>query len=140
MGPIRRLLLGFAALIGAVYLFSPGSNSTSTPAVPPPPVKTAEQIAAEEAEKTRGVRAVFVATAIKHGLRDPESLKWQSIGVNDEATVVCAEYRARNGFGGMNVEHTVYAKGKMSNDAASWKRHCAGKSFNDLTWVTKTLK
>jgi len=140
MGPVRRLLLGFGALAGVVYLFSPGSNSSNTAEPPPKPIKTAEQVAAEEAEKTRKTKAVFLATAIKHGLRDPESLRWQSIGANDDATVVCAEYRARNGFGGYDVGRTVYANGVISSKPTAWKRHCAGNSFHDLTWVGYSMK
>ena len=140
MGPVRRLLLGFAALFGAVYLFAPGTNSITPSEPPAKPVKTAEQLAVEEAHKVRSMKAIFVVTAIKHGLRDPDSARWKFVGVNDDASVVCVEYRAKNGFGGLNLERAAYAKGKVSSTAASWNRHCAGKSFHDLTSTANTLK
>ncbi|MCU4120942.1 hypothetical protein [Variovorax sp. N23] len=65
------------------------------------------------------------AKAVKSTLRDPDSLKWEFIGVNDDATVACLKYRAKNGFGGMNGEFAVIANGKATRSAADWKKHCS---------------
>ncbi|WP_312514990.1 hypothetical protein [Massilia sp.] len=136
MGPIRRLILGLIAVSIAVSVFSPKGKDEPIEK-PGPAVKTAEQIAEEAAAKARSERAIFVATALKHGLRDPDSVKWESVYVNDDASVVCVEYRAKNGFGGVNFEQTVYAKGKFSTAAKPWNSHCAGKRLNNLKPVVE---
>lgn len=131
MGPVGRVILGLIAVSVGISVFSSGGNDKpeEKPALP---VKTPEQIASEAAEKSRSQRAIFVVTALRHGLRDPDSVKWESVSVSDDASVVCVEYRAKNGFGGVNFEQTVYTKGKFSTAAKPWNRHCAGKQLNDL--------
>jgi hypothetical protein len=131
MGPIRRVILGLIIVSIAISVFSPKGNDKPSEK-PVPVIKTAEQIAADEAEKSRSLRAIFVVTALKRGLRDPDSVKWETVSVSDDASVVCVEYRAKNGFGGTNFEQTVYTKGKFSTAAKPWNRHCAGKRLNDL--------
>src|SRR5690606_21641937 len=89
-----------------------GSNNNEKAPIANLP-KSAEQIAAEaeakaknDAERAREEAAfqktVKVASVVKQSLRDPDSLIWESIRANDDASVICLEYRARNGFGGMN--------------------------------------
>jgi len=131
MGPVRRLILGLIAVSIAVSVFSSKGNDEAIEK-PVPIVKTPEQVAEEAASRSRSERAIFVVTALKHGLRDPDSVKWQSIYVNNDASVVCVEYRAKNGFGGLNFEQTVYAKGKFSTASKPWNYHCAGKQLNNL--------
>lgn len=121
--------------VGISVFSSRGDNK---PVEKPAPVaKTPEQIEAEAADKSRSQRAIFAVTALRHGLRDPDSVNWESISVSDDASVVCVEYRAKNGFGGVNFEQTVYTKGKFSTAAKPWNRHCAGKQLNDLKPVVE---
>src|SRR6476469_7596301 len=74
--------------------------------------RTSDQIAAANAaEKDYQARLVSAATvmaSIKASLRDPQSVQWSSVKSDAEGTVVCVEYRARNGFGGMNVESASF--------------------------------
>ena len=131
MGPIGRVVLGLVAASVGISVFSSGGDDKPVEK-PAPLAKTPEQIASEAAEKSRSQRAIFVVTALKHGLRDPDSVKWESVSVSDDSSVVCVEYRAKNGFGGVNFEQTVYTKRKFSTAAKPWNRHCAGKRLNDL--------
>ena len=87
-----------------------------------------------QAEKERFRDTAIVVGSVKANLRNPESVKWESISANDDASVVCVQYRAQNGFGGMNREIVVYAKGKVSQSAAVWNRHCT-KPLNDMDLV-----
>jgi len=57
-------------------------------------------------------------------MRDPESVRWQNIFTNDDGTIVCVAYRARNGFGGMNLEHATFANKQISTANAAWNKHC----------------
>lgn len=96
---------------------------------------TAEQsviVKAERAEalanKAKKERAFYltvgVLATIKDALRDPKSLEWTLIMTDIDAGVVCATYRARNGFGGMNAERAVYAKERILNTPQAWLKHC----------------
>jgi len=136
MGPIGRVVLGVIALSVGISVFS--SRGEDKPVEKTAPIaKTPEQIEAEEAEKSRAQRAIFVVTALRDGLRDPDSVKWESVSVSDDASLVCVEYRAKNGFGGVNFEQTLYTKGKFSTSAKLWNRYCAGKQLNDLKPIVK---
>lgn len=109
-------------------------------AVPPlPPPKSAEQVA-WEAKKEHAFQATARAAAtIKSAMRDPDSLVWESIHTNDDATVMCFEYRARNGFGGMNREFAVIAQGRMSQKPAAWNKHCV-KPLINMDYVKHALR
>jgi hypothetical protein len=61
---------------------------------------------------------------IKKSLRDPDSLQWIQIRANDSGSVVCAEYRARNGFGGMNVGHTPVIASIPVDSPEMWNKNC----------------
>lgn len=95
-------------------------NKASTTAKPADPKKEAAF------QKT-----VAVVRSIKASLRDPSSVQWEAILRNEDATVVCVVYRARNGFGGMNVEQVAYANKKLSTSGAVWNKNCANKPLID---------
>jgi hypothetical protein len=87
-----------------------------------------------QAEKERFRDTAIVVGTVKASLRNPESVKWELIAANDDASVVCIQYRAQNGFGGMGREITVYANGITSQSVAAWNKHCA-KRLNDMGLV-----
>lgn len=68
--------------------------------------------------------AIALLKSVKNSLRDPESFAVEYVGVNEDTTVACVEYRAKNGFGGMNKEFAVYAKDKISQSPESWNKYC----------------
>lgn len=113
------------ALIGySIYSVYGGSAAPSAKAIASAPTKTPSQLA-DEAKKERAFqRTAALAGALKRSLRDPDSLVWESIHANADASVACFAYRAKNGFGGMNREFVVYADGKASQKPADWNRKC----------------
>gem|GEM_PF-4634097 len=48
-------------------------------------------------------------------------------------------YRARNGFGGMNVEQAVYANKKISTSSATWNKHCAEKLLTNESKIRHVI-
>jgi len=63
-------------------------------------------------------------------MRDPSSFQLESAWVMDNKAI-CYTYRARNGFGGLNLEHAVIGReGKsfltqdMDGFATTWNRDC----------------
>jgi hypothetical protein len=98
--------------------------------------QTQEEKAANEAEirlaRARHYQAIIAAKMIKNALRDPASVQWDSVRVNDDGSLVCLVYRAKNGFGGMNLAPAVSFEGKISTDGDVWTRYCKGKTLFDL--------
>lgn len=89
----------------------------------------------KEQDSKRFVFARVFVRALKEQMRDPDSFKVESIRVNEEATVACIEYRAKNGFGGINREFAVYKNGALlRSNAGAWNASCT-KSMYDLTYA-----
>jgi hypothetical protein len=84
-------------------------------------------------------RAVGRAKQLKSTMRNPDSFKLSNALFMDDGAV-CFEYRAQNGFGGMNVGRAVLtAKGmlktnEMDGGTKLWNHECANKSGYDKTW------
>ena len=108
------------------------------PSSPTTPVSQAEQKkkAKEEAQFQAGAAG---AKSLMDAMRNPDSFKLSSALFMDDG-VVCYEYRAQNGFGGMNVGHAVLTpKGTIkTNEMAGyrklWNLECGNKSGYDKTW------
>lgn len=108
------------------------SHSASSTSITQPP--------ADPQKELRFQKTVIAAATLKKAMRDPDSLVWESIYTNDDASVICLEYRAKNGFGGMNREFAAIAKGKFSKEASVWNKQCANKTMNDMMYVRYALK
>lgn len=131
--PVGKIGLIFAAIVVFAMLKctidrvdNPQTSRQTSPESPPDPKFTA---------------AVIAGTALKHSLHDPSSLEWMAIGVNNDATVVCLVYRAKNKFGALVIEQTVISGGTMSNDSRTWKKNCSNKSseLHDLTFSKSAI-
>lgn len=128
---IVAALLGLSVLV-AVLAPKPDPSLASAPAVQKKPADPKKEAAFQ--------RTLIVVKSIKASLRDPSSVEWSSIGANEDASVVCVAYRARNGLGGMNLEGATYAKGKLTTTAAAWNKNCAGKSMpNDFSSIRAVM-
>jgi hypothetical protein len=87
-------------LLGAII----GNNTTNTPASTPAPTQEQQDAkrAADAAEEMRFQRVVLGAKQLRDSMRNPDSFKLsEALMMKDGA--VCYEYRAQNGFGGMNL-------------------------------------
>lgn len=135
-------LLGI--LVACVYLFS-GARKDTAPTVAAallvaPPTAAELESRALVAKKDDRINkvAVFVRT-VRESMRDPDSFKLSSVGANDDASVMCMEYRGKNGFGGYSVERVSYASGKVAQSNAQWNKHCAHKDLIDMGQVEYVL-
>ena len=153
-------LVGVLVLVIAFGGSDKGTSPTTAaaPAPSPVPVKppnTEEQAAAAAAkaaadakrkkEEETFVKAQIGAKVLKQAMRDPDSFKLASVLVMDSGAV-CYEYRARNGFGGMNVSHAVLSSdGKtfkgQDEDGFSrvWNKECSGKAGDDIVSTLQRL-
>jgi hypothetical protein len=128
----QRVLAGVATTVVLITVIQCSSLHSSLPtptplAAAPPPIESAAAQAAKALETKRFDLAYDVTTAIRKSSRDPSSTTFESVGVNSDATVVCVQYRSRNGFGGMNREAAVYVGGAIkSASKALIGKHCQG--------------
>ena len=98
--------------------------------------KEAENHKNSEIKFNREKKAAIAAVTVKNASRNPDSVSWTAIMTNDDASLVCMELRAQNGFGGMTVENVSVFNGKISTDDGPWNKHCANKKLYDVTAET----
>lgn len=123
------------AILALLFIGIVGSAIFPSKVVEPAPLSEEARLAkvAKDAQDARLLVAMRAGRTIKNSLRDPESLKFQTIAANDDASVVCYIYRAKNGFGGMNLEHAVLVGDKISNSPKIWKKNCSAEQLHDVT-------
>lgn len=137
MGRFRlAVILVFLASIGSAMMgkSSPPAAAANSPA--PVAAPSAEAVAKEASFQ----KVVQFARLVKASLKDPESVAWANIMANDDASVICLEYRARNSYGAMSKESASYVNGASSQKPSVWNRHCAGRPLNDMGHATYALK
>lgn len=64
---------------------------------------------------------------------DPESIQWTMVRVNEDATVVCVEFRARNAFGALVKQFGVVTSQGLSNDPKVWNKKCLGQMYEETS-------
>lgn len=110
-----------------------------------PEQKAAEQkrvLAEATAKRKKELAFQLVVSAmrvIREANRNPASVTWESVVANDDASVICIQYRGQNGFGGMNKEFVVITGQTASQKASAWNKHCAGKSLTDMLYARQAL-
>jgi hypothetical protein len=127
-GSVLLLLFLGGLLLSALNDPSGSSNNASPP-------ETAEQRAVREKQDKAMARATVGAKILKKAMRDPDSFKLESALVIDKTDAVCYEYRAKNGFGGVNLGKAVLASDgstfktdDMSGFSQLWNKECANKT------------
>lgn len=141
----------FIGLVFLVQLYAAFQQSQKTPAELKQEADAKQeqetQQTAKKAEKDKKFAAEFkrtkaaaiAALSVKNASRNPESVSWTAIMTNDDASLVCMELRAQNGFGGMTVENVSVFNGKISTDDGPWNKHCANKKLFDVTVGTLAM-
>jgi hypothetical protein len=93
----------------------------------------AEAEAKVEAENTKDTIRRNMAWAAKSTItdaaRNPDSVSFAYVGVNEDASLVCIRYRAQNGFGGMNVDTVAFLNGVPKQSSSFWNARCANSSL-----------
>lgn len=130
---VTKILIGILVLvmIGVGYaLVLVIVGVSGKPTAKPP----AETQSADEAPDPNLLRAVVGAASLRSAMRNPASFQLSSVLIMPDKTV-CYQYRAQNGFGGMNIEYAVLTPNaaNLSTDAGLWNRKCARKKGEDIT-------
>jgi hypothetical protein len=124
-------------IFGAICLIAVIGAALNQPTTSASPPKTAEEKKTEEENNAALAMAAVGAESIRKAMRDPDSFKLNSVLIIDKTRAVCCEYRARNGFNGLNVGHAVLStKGKLVTDEMDgfrplWNRECAHKEGHE---------
>lgn len=134
--PKRVGILGWLSVLFVAYI----AYKLMAPSDPPTPPPSAAEIERKARDEAVFRKVALAAATIKKNLREPDSVTWETILADSEANVMCFSYRARNGFGGMALEHISVAEGKFSRKTQDWNRHCAGKMLNDMIHVRQALR
>lgn len=107
---------------------------------PSRPEPTAEQKAASQAAARRATTAAAAMKVLRQNMRDPESLVWEDVRADADGRLVCLQYRARNGFGGMNREQAVVKDGTVSSSPSVWNKQCTQPLFDTLADAQRLLR
>lgn len=112
-------------------IFSPNGESSTDLAK--------EQLKGEQrAADDRKWNLIFAGQEmLKQTMRDPNSLEFDRVLYTEDHSV-CYEYRAKNGFGGMNKGAAVFSdKGFFTNESKEfklvWDEKCSGKSGEEIS-------
>lgn len=120
-------LIGYL-FTGAVVLMV-GSCIYNKSTAPDAPVVAAAPVDPHAAQ--RMTMAIGALRVLKRTLRDPDSLAVDSVSTDSDGNSGCISYRARNGFGGMNLEVVGWDATGFHQDRATVKRICDGAGFNE---------
>lgn len=108
--------------------------------------KVGDEERAKEHEKNKLITAAAAAQRLLRQVRDPDSLKIESVLITDKDGFACIEYRAKNGFGGMNRESAVFIGLALITPAdkefvTAWNRWCANKTgTEEVTYVSRLIE
>lgn len=127
IGKLLSFVVGLGVIIAAIQDYERKTTEVA---------KTPAQKAAEEQARNADAQRVSTASAalksIQNVLRNPATVQWGDVLVNKDASIVCIDYRAQNGFGGFNHEAVLFINGKPKRDLALWNKHCAEKPLFDV--------
>ena len=99
---------------------------------PAPQKPATESTRAANGEQGADFAAAIAVHILRSSLRDPDSLVLESVYSRVPAMAVCMEYRAKNGFGGVNRERAAFYNLQLSKSASVWNRYCAGSGFRNV--------
>lgn len=127
IGGAGTLFIILAGLVFFVAIFGSenGSRGNSRPAV--------------DAKKEAAFQKVVASMkVVLSSSRNPDSVKWETVRANDDASIICLQFRGQNGFGGMSKEFVVWVKDSASQKTESWNKHCT-KPLNDMIYARQAL-
>ncbi|MEG3177113.1 zinc ribbon domain-containing protein [Sphingomonas sp. RB3P16] len=103
----------------------------------PPHVQTAAERVGEKLLEKRGANIALYAASLRATMRDPTSLSFDEVYSNDDGSLVCFKYRAKNGYGGTNRDIAAFSPDGGSQNRKLVKMICADKVMKDVTEQAK---
>lgn len=137
---VRRPTSIAGIILAGLVLFGIVQCSMNSATKSPAPPKTAAELAQEKAAEDRFQTTAALVALLKKSTRNPDSFQIDSVGANDDASIVCINFRGQNGFGGISVESVVFDNGKASKSEKDWKRLCTANSLYDMKHVRHAIR
>jgi hypothetical protein len=125
----------FAVLLLILMVRCTASDLDKPPPLPAP-VKTAEQLKAEQIREADFQNSVQKLRALRASLKDPSSFELVQAARRPDNGTLCVTYRAKNSFNATIVERNAIAKNGVLQD---FNAACAGKKFEDISYIRQAL-
>lgn len=123
---------GCLYIVGVLFVLSfIAALISPRPAVRPLPTPSPTTIAAPGRDLGNAA-AIAAGAALKRAARNPDSLVIEDAIASEDGKYLCLNYRAQNGFGGMNRESVIFQNGVPHHGAAFWNKHCMGDDMRDV--------
>jgi hypothetical protein len=116
-----------------------GQAKIDLPRIPLAVAASVAESPGKKREKHRFAVTAAVASTLKESMDNPGSLVWETILSDDDANVICIEYRVKDSQGEYSREYITYAEGRSSEAPEDWNKYCAGKKLNDMIRVKDTV-
>lgn len=110
------------------------------PVAAKPPAKAERNSLATSDQEAVFRRVVAAMTVVKRALRDPDSVVWEDSLARRDGTVICLQYRARNGFSGYVRERIIFTADGNYDTLQAWRRHCSGVDMKDFSHARYALQ
>lgn len=125
MGTLRKIGLWILAFITLGVIVEQQS--------PPKPVRTPEQIEADQRKDALRIRAREVGDTIKARSKNPDSFKLERAAVTADETI-CVTYRAANSFNAIVPGVAYDRSGLLRFDTDGFAKHCLkpGAALQDI--------
>lgn len=127
--------------------YSPVSTNAAPEAPPAPVVMPSQKEMAEAIEKREAAgresahqfaMVVMYLRSLKESMREPSSFDPEIVLANSDASLICVQYRGKNGMGGYNRELAIYKGGKTNRSPDAWQQLCTGK-LEDLIYARRAM-
>lgn len=125
---LQQKILGFIILAIIIVVIISSCQDPKQPAkVPDTPENRAKTF--------RTVKISKFAKELQQTMHDPATMQFIKVTSNENASTVCMEYRARNGFGAMRADQTLYLFGTPYQNEEAWNLSCLAQDRYDLTAI-----
>lgn len=124
------LLFSFVIIVGTVSGVDYYNN-----VLKPKSSISPEELKRKELESNRTHLVITATKSVKMGIRNPDSVKWETVIANEDGSVICLQYRAQNGFGGLSRGYVTFVRNKPSESSTVWNKQCVKGKFYDLKSV-----
>lgn len=128
LGTLGYALIGVISLVAFQLIIAQNSGK------PQSPEEAGNEKHVQRFQITAGALVITRKT-----LKDPSSVVWEKVSANEDATIICIEYQAKNSYGNMNKEFISFIKRVPSREEETWNKHCRNPDLIDMSDAAKAI-
>ena len=125
-----------AGIVGAALLAFVGIHAVKTETIKLTPAAAPSEAVKPKPELPTAL-IVGAGQALKAAARDPDSLVIENAVARSDGKAVCINYRARNGFGGMNRDAVGFDGAGRPHHSADWMRARCKGDVKDVSVIVR---